>query len=122
MIAEAIFIVLIGTAAPVAFTYADLACEYVRGKDARLFVKPLLISGIGPGCYAVENGCEMAERDRERKAEPMANLDCSKIVVPARTEWRVVDPAKPLMESFPWLFPTSSTMTYHGPGGQDAKP
>lgn len=74
----AFFVVVSGTQAPIGFTDQAAACIYMdRTRGATMFAwfKP---SGLYASCYAVEDGCERAERDRQKVGVPMAEAKCVK--------------------------------------------
>lgn len=69
------FVILLGTQTPVGFTDVDVACRYLEARPkAKMFVyyqQPV------QSCYAIENGCELAERARQAEAPPMMQVTCS---------------------------------------------
>ncbi len=87
------FVVLIGTAAPVGFTDATAACKYIESRPTgQLF--EWTHGGIS-SCYAIENGCALADRAQQSAGISMRLSACTEWTT-TETEMRIVPaPASP---------------------------
>lgn len=71
------FAVIVGTQAPFGFTALGTACEFAAERPrARIYSLPAIRFGA---CYAIENGCELAEAAAQSRGErQMVEVACAR--------------------------------------------